>query len=131
MRTAPWPHCHCRQSLRMTVGVQLGGRNVTSPKMNGCGILPEQAAQAAGKWFLGMVAHGVMAALSPFARIALNSRAQRGKEDPGRLGERLGHAAKSRPAGPLAWLHGASMGEGLSLLPLAAHIAATRPATLV
>lgn len=74
---------------------------------------------------------GVMAALSPFARIALNSRAQRGKEDPGRLGERLGHAAKPRPAGPLAWLHGASMGEGLSLLPLAAHIAATRPATAV
>ena len=40
------------------------------------------------------------------------------KEDAERLPERLGHASLPRPQGPLVWLHGASVGESLSLLPL-------------
>jgi 3-deoxy-D-manno-octulosonic-acid transferase len=57
-------------------------------------------------------------ALTPFAGAALNWRANRGKEDLGRLGERMGQPSLARPKGRLVWLHGASLGESLSLLPL-------------
>ncbi len=45
-------------------------------------------------------------------------RAQRGKEDPLRLSERRGLPGRARPVGPLAWMHGASVGESLSLIGL-------------
>ncbi|SEO82681.1 3-deoxy-D-manno-octulosonic-acid transferase [Methylobacterium sp. UNC300MFChir4.1] len=45
-------------------------------------------------------------------------RAQRGKEDPRRLPERRGLPGRARPVGPLAWMHGASVGEALSLIGL-------------
>lgn len=48
----------------------------------------------------------------------LRRRARRGKEDPARLGERFGYASASRPDGRLIWLHAASVGESLSLLPV-------------
>ena len=57
-------------------------------------------------------------ALTPCARPLLAWRAGRGKEDPSRLGERLGFPSLPRPEGQLVWLHGASLGESLSLLPL-------------
>jgi 3-deoxy-D-manno-octulosonic-acid transferase len=63
----------------------------------------------------------------PLAPMLLSRRARRGKEDPARLGERLGHASRERPAGPLAWLHGASVGEALSLLALIDDLSAARP----
>jgi 3-deoxy-D-manno-octulosonic-acid transferase len=56
--------------------------------------------------------------LAPISGLFLWRRAQRGKEDRNRLGERRGQASLPRPAGRLAWLHGASVGEGLALLPL-------------
>ena len=64
-----------------------------------------------------------MAAAEPLAPMLLRRRAARGKEDPARLGERLGRASVPRPAGPLVWLHGVSVGESLSLLPLVEALA--------
>jgi 3-deoxy-D-manno-octulosonic-acid transferase len=55
---------------------------------------------------------------SPFARLVLRQRAARGKEDWTRMNERLGVAGVARPEGRLIWVHGASVGESLSALPL-------------
>jgi 3-deoxy-D-manno-octulosonic-acid transferase len=66
-------------------------------------------------------------AASAAAPAWLKARARRGKEDPARWPERLGRTAVSRPEGRLAWLHGASVGESLSLLPLIGRIRMDRP----
>jgi len=65
--------------------------------------------------------------LEPFAPAVLRRRAARGKEDRTRLGERLGHASAPRPAGHVVWLHGVSVGEATSILPLVAALRARRP----
>ena len=56
--------------------------------------------------------------LSPLAPLLLRERAARGKEDWTRLNERLGLSGLPRPDGRLVWIHGASVGESLSALPL-------------
>ena len=61
----------------------------------------------------------------------LNYRLKRGKEHAARLPERRGESTIARPDGPLVWLHGASVGEMLSILPLIERIRARDIAVLV
>lgn len=58
-------------------------------------------------------------------------RARRGKEDPRRLAERRGVPGRARPVGPLVWMHGASVGEVLSLVALVEGMIARRYSVLV
>ncbi|MXP63419.1 3-deoxy-D-manno-octulosonic acid transferase [Roseomonas sp. M0104] len=64
--------------------------------------------------------------LAPVLPFWLRLRARQGKEIPERLGERRGLGA-ARPPGPLLWLHAASVGESLSLIPLLAALAERAP----
>ncbi|MCO5092313.1 3-deoxy-D-manno-octulosonic acid transferase [Bosea sp. (in: a-proteobacteria)] len=73
----------------------------------------------------GAILHGyryATALLEPAAAGLLIWRRRRGKEDPARLAERRGQASVKRPNKPLVWLHGASVGETVTLLPLIAKL---------
>ncbi|MFN3659497.1 MAG: 3-deoxy-D-manno-octulosonic acid transferase [Pseudolabrys sp.] len=67
----------------------------------------------------------------PFTPLLLAERQRRGKEQPERVGERRGEARMARPSGPLVWLHGASVGELMSVLPLIERISARSVSMLV
>ena len=64
-------------------------------------------------------AYRLLTALAlPFANMVLDRRLKRGKEVAARLPERRGESSIARPKGPLVWMHAASVGEMLSILPL-------------
>jgi 3-deoxy-D-manno-octulosonic-acid transferase len=56
--------------------------------------------------------------LAPALRLNLRRRAANGREIAERLPERFGIDPTPRPAGPLVWMHAASVGETMSILPV-------------
>lgn len=59
---------------------------------------------------------------APLLRIMVRRRLARGKEWHGRTQERFGIDPTPRPAGKLIWLHAASVGETVSILPVIAAL---------
>jgi 3-deoxy-D-manno-octulosonic-acid transferase len=70
-------------------------------------------------------------AAAPALRLLLRRRLRRGKEIAGRIAERRGIDATPRPAGTLLWLHAASVGETVSILPVLTVLATQAPALTV
>ena len=65
--------------------------------------------------------------LSPLVTLYLLRRLARGKEERARFAERRGRPGAARPAGPLVWIHAASIGEAMSMLALIDAVVAERP----
>ena len=87
---------------------------------------PSDAPPARADWRLKTYRLATRAA-EPLLPLALNYRARKGKEDPSRRPERLGHASRPRPNGELIWLHAASVGETNAVLPLIDALCRRRP----
>lgn len=66
-------------------------------------------------------------AAAPALRVMLRLRLRRGKELAGRLAERRGVDPTPRPPGRLLWLHAASVGETVSILPVLAALGELAP----
>ncbi len=68
---------------------------------------------------LGLRAYRLLtSAMTPLAPWLISHRLKRGKEHPSRQNERYGFSNVERPDGPLAWVHCASVGELLAVIPL-------------
>ncbi len=70
---------------------------------------------------------GATLLLGPLAIWYLHRRLRQGKEDPARFEERLGQPGRARPDGRLIWVHGASVGEAISVLPLVERLLCQDP----
>lgn len=56
--------------------------------------------------------------VSPLFHVLFALRSRTSKEIPARKGERFGRSERLRPEGSLIWIHAASVGETMSVLPL-------------
>jgi 3-deoxy-D-manno-octulosonic-acid transferase len=65
----------------------------------------------------------------PFIYIYLQKRLYSGKEDSARFHERFGHPSLLRPEGNLIWIHAASVGESISVLPMINKLVALKKKT--
>jgi 3-deoxy-D-manno-octulosonic-acid transferase len=63
--------------------------------------------------------------LTPMVPLLIKRRLRNGKEDPERVDERRGITDIERPAGPLVWVHGASVGEVLAAATLIERLRAS------
>jgi 3-deoxy-D-manno-octulosonic-acid transferase len=72
-------------------------------------------------WQISLYRLGMRLA-TPAAGFVLRHRLKRGKEDPARLPERMGRPSRPRPQGRLVWLHGASVGETVTLTPIVSRL---------
>ena len=70
---------------------------------------------------------GATTLAAPALRLMLRYRAARGKEIDARLAERRGIDPTPRPAGRLLWLHAASVGEAMAVLPVLAALMELAP----
>ena len=67
----------------------------------------------------------------PVGGAIVGARRRRGKEDPARSAERLGHPSTSRPEGPLVWVHAVSVGEAMAAMPVVDRLIADGKSVLV
>ncbi len=63
----------------------------------------------------------------PIVSLYMIYRKKKGKEDIARFNERIGKPSKIRPEGDILWMHGASVGETISMLSLIDKYLATYP----
>jgi 3-deoxy-D-manno-octulosonic-acid transferase len=75
----------------------------------------------------GFLWRAAASAATPVLPLWLAHRAGKGKEFSARLGERRGVAGLPRPDGALVWVHGASVGETASVVPLIEALRAENP----
>lgn len=68
---------------------------------------------------------------SPVGTLIVGARRRRGKEDPARSSERLGHPSATRPQGSLVWVHAVSVGEAMAAMPVIDRLTAEGLSVLV